>query len=308
MDIPIIVFNQLVIMFMLMLVGALCYILKIVDNNGKIQLTTLLLYVINPFLILNSYMIPFNQDMALNLFITFFLAILSHIVFTFVSVLFLRKRDDNFAIDTLSIGYKNCIFMGIPLVGAVVGSEGILYLSAYITVFNLLTWTHAYMTITGKADKKAFKKALLSPVVVSVVTGLAIFIFNIPIPPFIQRTTTYMAALNTPIAMIIIGIAMVQIQLISIFNSFRIYYIVFVSNIIAPLVAIFIIQFLPLDKTVLLVTIICACCPPAANTTLFATQFKKDESYATRILALGNLVSLVTLPLLLLLSTYLIEK
>ncbi len=37
--------------------------------------------------------------------------------------------------------FSNAAYMGFPLIQAMYGSEGVLYASVYVTVFNILLWT-----------------------------------------------------------------------------------------------------------------------------------------------------------------------
>ena len=62
----------------------------------------------------------------------------------------MKKEGKDTAIERFSSVYSNCGFMGIPLVNAMFGSEGVFYLTAFITVFNILAWTHGIIIISGE--------------------------------------------------------------------------------------------------------------------------------------------------------------
>ena len=77
--------------------------------------------------------------------------------------LFIRPREgSNTEIERFSSIYSNCGFMGIPLVNAMFGMEGVFCLTAFITVFNLTVWTHGVILITGEKDVKSVLEALSS--------------------------------------------------------------------------------------------------------------------------------------------------
>jgi predicted permease len=55
------VLSRTVIMFIIVIIGAICYKLKIISDDGKKQLSSLVLSVVNPLLIFLSYQTEFNS-------------------------------------------------------------------------------------------------------------------------------------------------------------------------------------------------------------------------------------------------------
>ena len=54
--------------------------------------------------------------------------------------------------------YTNCGNFVLPIVASVLGEEYLLYVSAYITVYNLLVWTHGIHLFQGKAEQTKEEK------------------------------------------------------------------------------------------------------------------------------------------------------
>ena len=100
--------------------------------------------------------------------------------------------------------------MCIPLINGIYGSEGVLYLTAYLTFFNVLIWTHGLMTMKGERDFSSLVKALVSPSVIAVVVGLICYLTNIRLPKVPATALQYIADMNTPIAMVIAGATAAQ--------------------------------------------------------------------------------------------------
>lgn len=300
MELALTVLNQVLVMFVLIVIGAGCFKLKIINQQTSAQLTTLLLYIVNPLVIINSYNMPFDKTLAKNLIIAFGLGVISHLLAMVIAYIFVRVKDDKgkVAIERFSVIYTNCGFMALPLINALFGSEGVFYASAYMTVFNLLSWTHGYMMMAGKVDKAAFKKAFLSPVVISVFVGLIIFFAQIRLPLVIGDSVRHIALLNTPIAMIVTGVSLASGNVLKAFTSLRYYYVVFVSNVLVPLAAIAIYLFLPIAPNIIMVNLVAIACPCAVTTLLFTTKLGKDVAHATNILTLSNVTCVVTIPLI----------
>ena len=64
-------------------------------------------------------------------------------LFMIVASEFLCHGDRNrSSVEKIAVSYSNSGFIGIPLISGVLGDKGVFYMTAYITVFNLLLWTH----------------------------------------------------------------------------------------------------------------------------------------------------------------------
>ena len=202
-----VVANQVLIMFLLMGVGVLTEKLRMIRYAAASQINNFLLLIVMPCVILNAYQIEFKAELLEGLLLAFLLALFSHAIGIIVSMLLARRRPDaKYRIERFAMVYSNCSFMAIPLLQAVVGSEGVFYGSAYIAVFNLFMWTHGVFLMSGERSMKAVRKALLNPGVLSVAAGLALFFTPFRFPYVVGQVTGYIASLNTPLAMLLTGI------------------------------------------------------------------------------------------------------
>ena len=89
----------------------------------------------------------------------FVLSCITYLITIVIVHFLIPSRIRSFEIERFACVYSNCGFMGIPLIMALFGSTGVLYLSAYIAVFSLFVWTHGYILMTGKRTLAAFSKA-----------------------------------------------------------------------------------------------------------------------------------------------------
>ena len=154
----ILIFEQLVKMFFIMLLAILCYKIKLVNQEGNKTVSNLLLLVVNPFVIITTYQTDYKPELVRGLLISFGAAVLCHIVGILVTTLLIRPKGSPDAnIERYNAMYSNCGFIGIPLINSVLGSNGVFFLSAYIVVFNLFSWTHGVvlMVFLEKRTKRA---------------------------------------------------------------------------------------------------------------------------------------------------------
>jgi predicted permease len=290
--------TQILIMFMLILVGIVSYRIKLIDKETNRKLSDLVLQLVNPVVIFISYQRDFNSSMLRGLIISLILATVTHTVAVIVSPILLhrKKQQPDNAIEQFAVIYSNCGFIGIPLVNGIIGSEGVFYLTAYMTIFNLFVWTHGVIIMTGKKDVKTIAKAFLSPSVIATLTGFLFFAVQIRLPGIVINTMNYLGNMNTPLAMLVAGATIAQTDIVKLLGKLRIYYVCFLKLIVIPIAALFI--FLPfgIPKIVLLTSVLAASCPTAVTITLFAIRYGKNYYYASELFTVTTILSILTIP------------
>lgn len=303
-----IAFNQIIIMFLIIFIGFICYKFNLIDKEVNKKLSNILLMLINPILIFNSYQQEFSKELLNGLLISFLLAVITHVFGILISLLLNKRKNKNdTVIEQFSCVYSNCGFMGIPLVYGIFGDEGVLYLTAYMTIFNLFIWTHGIILMVGKQDKKSLIKTLVSPTLVAIIIGFILFITQIKIPGVIKGAFVYIADMNTPLAMLIAGVTIAQTNLKEVFTKVGIYIVVLIKLIIIPVVLLLVYSRFPISKGVITTAILAAACPTATTGTLFALKYNKNALYASEIFAITTLVSLVSIPCVMAFSEFIIR-
>ena len=294
-----IISNQILKMFLLMMVGYISYRTKLIDTQGNKALSNLLLIIINPCVIISSFQIEYTDALLHGLLFSFLLALLTHIVGIVVShFLFPSKNNPDYNVEQFSCIYSNCGFMGIPLINGILGSEGVLYVTAYVVTFNVLCWTQGLVLMTGNTSWKQIKKGLTSPVMFGILLGLVLFLARIRIPSVLLDTIDYVAAMNTPVGMMVAGIALAETNLWEAVKNKRIYLITAVKLLVIPVIMTAILAFLPLSSTVLCTMLVAAACPTATTCTIFALRYDANYKYASEIFAISTLISLITIPVI----------
>jgi len=135
----ILIFEQLLKMFFIMLLAFLCYKIKLVSQEGNRSVSNLLLLVVNPCLILTVYQeTEYDPELIRGLLLAFAAAALCHVIGIIITSVLIRPQDrPDCSIERYSAMYSNCGFIGIPLVSNVLGGNGVFYLTAYMVSFNL---------------------------------------------------------------------------------------------------------------------------------------------------------------------------
>ena len=304
------VVQQVIILFVLIGIGFGLTKKKLFSEKTIAELTTFILYLVTPCVIIESFNRPFDADMLNALLLSFLAAIVVHVLSIFIAFLFIRDRDKNTqTIFRFGVVFSNCAFMALPLQQALLGSEAVFYGSSFIAVFNLFVWTHGYGIMKIDPENKGQKKSgqmifsqliktLLNPGIASVFLGLFLFLTSTKLPFFIQKPIQYLAALNTPLPMIVIGFYVASVKDFSILKDKKMFLASFLRLVFIPLLSIALFYAAGIRGVLLSSLIISASTPVGATLVMFSIKFNKDAKKAGAFVAFTTLVSVLTMPII----------
>lgn len=305
MDLAIIAAKQVLEMFLMILAGFICFKTGVIKEEGKKALSDLLLYLVVPAMIVNSYLVEHDSSMTGNLVRMLIYSILmvgTGLVITY-AVLFSKKNKDR-GIMRFACGFSNAAYMGFPLIQALFGSEGLLYASAFVTVYNILLWTAGYGIVSKKVRaKEVLRTIFTNPVLISVVAGLLIYLCQIPVPDIIKQPISLVGNMNTPLSMFITGMIIAGSDVKGLVYNKNIWYIILVRQLVIPAVCFGVFSLFHVTGMAAQVVLLLEACPSAAITSVFAVQFGYDENLAAGAVVITTFFSILTLPVCAMLLT-----
>lgn len=292
---------QVLIMFILIFVGFILAKNKLITETGAKQITNILLMIVTPCVLINAYQKDFEVEYAKGLLWAGLLALLIHAAAILIATPIFKKENSlKYRINIFCSIYSNCGFMAIPLMEAVLGKDGVFYGSIYLAVFTVLYWTHGVYVYTGSRSEVSFKKAFFNPGVLGTILSLLLFFLRIKLPYVLSQSVVYMAGLNTPLAMIVLGTYLVGINFAKSLKNGKLFLVVVLRLIVFPIISIGIARILNVSDEILRSIIIPSACPTATVSTLFAAKYNLDAKYASEIVAVSTLLSIITIPLIML--------
>ena len=293
------ILRQTIIMLMLIMVGVLCSKTKLISKETNKELSGFVLQVVNPAMIFMSYQTDYRSELVENLFMTFILSIAALAVIAAAAYIFIRRKEGrDTEIERFSAIYSNCGFMGIPLMNALFGMEGVFYLTAFISVFNISVWTQGIVLISGERDMKKVVKVFYSPTMIAIALGMLSFFLRIRIPSVPAKAVDYVAELNTPLAMIVSGVTIADTNVVKLMKKPSVYYVTFMRLLMIPMIVTLSVVPLPVNEKVKMTVIVAASAPPAAMCTLQCIRYGRNSLYASEIFAFGTILSVGSLPLI----------
>lgn len=290
-----ILFKQIAIMALLMAVGVYLSRRGFLTDQGTKELGAILLRCIIPCVIIKSYITQFSRERLIQLALSAGLALMGFAVAMALAYLLYGKRR---RIENFSAAFCNAGFVGIPLVQAVIGEEGVFFVAASIALLNLFQWTYGVYIMTDRRDAISLKTIAKNPVVIAIVIGAALFLLRVPVPGVVTSTLGYIAGMNTPVAMILMGTYMAKLSPRQLLDR-RAVGCVLVRLVLAPAVILLLLWVLPIrDVNVAMAVFLAAATPVGANICVFAQQYDCDYTFSVMTVCLSTVLSIVTIPLL----------
>lgn len=290
-----ILLKQIAIMALLIAVGWVLRRKNFLSEQGTKELGAILLRIIIPCVIVKSYIVPYSRERLLELGLSAGLALLGFIAAMLIAyaVYGKRRRIENFA-----AAFCNAGFIGIPLAQAAIGEDGVFYVAASVALLNLFQWTYGVYIMTDRRDAIRAKTIATNPVVIAIVVGVVLFVGRIPVPEILTSTQGYIAGMNTPVAMILMGTYLARVSWRELLDR-RAYSCVLLRLVVIPAVVLVLFWLLPVSNTaVVMAVFLAAATPVGANICVFAQQYNSDYPFSVVTVCLSTVLSVVTVPLL----------
>lgn len=289
------VLGKIISIFIIMLVGVVCYRCGIIDNNTKEKLSRLSTLIVNPILIFMSFQMEYDAGLLKNMGILFGLAVGSYLISIALAHFLLKEKPGyDLAVEKFAVTYTNCGFIGIPLGYAMFGSIGVIYATVFVATFHMFCWTHGILLL----DDGGFQlKKLLNPCLAAVFGGVFCFIFQLKLPTNIAFAMNSISDMNTPLAMLLSGAIMAQLDFKKTLKKRRLFMVTFLRMVVSAGIFSFILRWLPIDDTMRAVAAVTGACPSGAMTITMAIMYHRDDHYGTELFSMTTLLSILTIPL-----------
>lgn len=296
--------NMQMMMFLLVAIGFLIRKKGIVGTEGRKNMIDLCLFVTLPFNVLNSFLREWDWDLLISCSVILLLSIGYNAVSVLFSIL-LYRRNSLEKQKPLKYGtiVSNGGFLGNPIIEGIYGSSGLLYASLFMLPVRIVMWSYG-VTVFLRGEESAaenkkgglLKKIITHPCIVAIYVGAIIMIGGIGLPTFLKNTIAGLSNCNMPLSMMLVGMLLAEIDPKGLIDKTMWFY-TFVRLILMPLVIYGVTAFLPIDAQLRGITVIMAGMPAPITTALLSAKYGGDEEYATGMIFVTTLLSLITLPI-----------
>ncbi len=298
--------EQVLVLFMLILVGFFCNKFKLLNKEANKRISDLVVIVVAPCVIIKSFIREYNMEMLTQLLLALLVAAVSHIVMILLSYLLIQDGSDFNRIrnKVLRFGsvFSNAGFIALPMQEALLGTDGVFFGAAYLVMFNILSWSWGIFHLSGDKSQVTAKKILFSPGIIGVVFGMILFLCSIRLPDALNTALSHMSALNTPLPMIVVGYYLAEVDFVKAVKDKGSYLCLLLRLIVFPLIALGMLYLCGMRDAMLVSMMIAISAPTAAATTMFSEKFGSDTVLSVQLVSLSTLFSIVTMPAIVALS------
>ncbi len=253
------------------------------------------------------------------------IAIVSTILLSIAIAFITRVKRTRIGVFAVVASYSNTIFMGIPIISSILGSEGLAYLPIYYVSNTLLFWTiglfliktdgktiaRANGEIVDKSSQNVFHiilsifKYFINPTIILFVLAVILTLISAPIPLFITDSFRYLSGSATPLSMIYIGGYLYKIfvkEKVKQFYAKEMIFIITIKFILLPLIVYFMLRNLDLPLLLKRTFILVAMMPSMSQTAIIPATYKADVDFAV----VANIITLAFTPIALIAYSLLI--
>lgn len=300
MEQALILLKQALTMGIYMAIGYYMYRKKLITTEGSRSIANILLRLVIPAILVNSFLIEYSAEKLRELGISVLLG--GAVLFLSLIVSRLIYRDK--PIEQIAAAYSNSGFMGIPLITATLGEGAVFYIIGFLAFFNLTQWSYGASLLKGEKVRLSFKMVYSNPMFVGALIGFVLFITGLgtKIPTPIRTAVSGITSLNSPLAMLVLGVYLAQADIKKMFLTPTLYGVSAVRMLLIPALTILLLWPIPADPVIKLTLLTVNAAPVGANIAMYAQIYNADYTYACQTVALSTILSIVSMPLMVMLA------
>jgi len=306
------IINTVSPIFIIVIVGWLLRKIGVIQESFIKQLTKFVFNVTLPVLIfLKLAVVDFNNVFDIKIIVIVYGGIFIIIFLSWLIAKIFIKRGNGRGVFIQGSFRPNNVILGLALIMNLFGDEAVsktvMILTFLVPLDNVLSVIA--LTISDRREKRSkvmiemIKSIALNPVIVAAVTAIIISLMQIPMPNVLISTGNYIAAITLPLALIGVGGTLrikylQQTSLMTLGASI-------LKLIVAPLIATIIGYYFGYSGIDLEIIFILFACPTAIVSFILADAMTPHGEIAGNIVLTTTLASSITIPLGLMILTYL---
>ena len=297
-----VIFKTMIKLLLLLLLGYLLNKVSILDQNTSKKLSSLIVNVTTPLLILSSVCANSGGDRlsVLPVLGAGFLMYLGLILFGELAARLPVFKKENRGINACMMVFSNNAFMGIPVLQSIYGIEAIFYNSIINFPYNIFIYSYAVLRLNSKSGEGKNKikfKSMLTPGFILMLLCLVIFLTGIPLPELAVESCEMVGSITSPLSMLVLGATVAMYPLKSSLKDIRCYVFSLFRLLIIPLIVLLVCRGLQIDPFYTGIAVLSCAMPVGSMVLMIANQYGGDTETISRNILVTTVLSVVTIPL-----------
>lgn len=288
---------------LIMIVPGFIFKRKAMVNEDHIKsMSNILINLMVPCIIISSFQIEFSKELSMEVLKigglwAVMIAVSAVFVFAIVKTMKFTKIEQGILSAVIMI--PNTGFVGIPVIEAFFGAEGLFYISICEIVSDIFVFSIVYQIMfrsVGVKGKRSVKE-FLNPPMVAILIGYTLFLLDIRLPEFAGNAVSKIGSASTAIAMFVLGAQLEKLNFKSFIGKPKLYIGVFVRLVVMPAIAAALLLFGLGEKSFMATVFVLAWAMPAGIfSVIFSEKLGSDPSFAAENVMLSNVICLISIP------------
>ena len=209
-----------------------------------------------------------------------------------------RKTPRRMATFVHLAAVNNYLFLPLILLESMYGMKAVAYLFLLNVGSTVGFWTCGIFALAGTDWKQAVKN-LFSTNIAAVILAIGFVLLEIPVPAPVMELCFDIGKGAVPLSLILTGCAIFSAgSRLAAFRADAVYF-VLVRLILLPVLTVFLLHLLPLEKPLLDVAVMVALMPASCSSALIVKQYGGCQDYAGQAIVCSTVFSVATIPLFL---------
>lgn len=299
MDSFLVILEQLVAFFLMMLIGYVAAKKKVTTREFLDRLATLIMKLLLPIMIFANMMNGTSRDQLAGDLPALFMVLgiyLSLIVIFKILALLLRLPKDRAQIFQAVFVFGNVGFIGLPLMLSVSPAHGAIYSALVSIVDQSLFWTYGLYLTTPSGQSTRFDwRNFINPAVCGIVLAITLLLLDVHLPAMLENGLLRIGNAATPMSLIYMGGLLCFCDWIPVLRQKELYIGILVKMLLFPLVFFAVVSQIVSNTDMTHTLSIVAGLPTMVAVAMFAQSTHKEGDYALGTVLATTVASLVTL-------------
>ena len=201
------------------------------------------------------------------------------------------------AVFTVLIAFANTGFIGMPVLGEVIGAAGTLYGAVFNSVFDILYFSYGIYLISGSGKEGiSIKKLLCNPMAGIAVGTVILYVLPWRFPQVVTDSLNLLGNCMMPVSMLVIGAEIAEMNVKEILFDKASYGVSLFRMFLFPAAVFCMMKMLKIQYETAVTAVILSAMPSGSLNVIMAQKYNNHAQFAARAVMQNTIIMTVTLP------------
>lgn len=286
------------LLFLYLLCGVYLSKRRLIREDNREALVRLMMDVTMPLMVVDAFNKPMTREEIFSSFFVMAVAFAGCVVTGLIGLVLWRNQPENKKkVLMYASMFSNAGNAGLPIVSLVFGPTGVFFASMYLIPPRILQWTVGLSLFVKPKKGGWVKNVLLNPMVITIYIGVFMMATGWYITGVLGSAIDSLGSMTSPLSMILIGATLANMNPKVLLDK-SVLYTSFFRLIAFPVLIAFLLKPFGLDPMIMNICVILLAMPVAANTAAMAERYGGDYKFASAVVSVSTLLSVITVPVI----------